>query len=81
MKLPRDLSGDDLARLLRPYGYEINRQTGSHLRLTSRFKAAEHHITIPRHASLKIGTLAAILNDVAEYLEIERAALAENLFI
>ncbi len=80
MKLPRDLSGDELARLLRPYGYDITRQTGSHLRLTSRFKTTEHHLTIPRHASLKVGTLAGILSDVAEYLEMERGTLAEALF-
>jgi predicted RNA binding protein YcfA (HicA-like mRNA interferase family) len=80
LKLPRDLSGDELARLLRRYGYEITRQSGSHLRLTSRFKAAEHHLTIPRHSSLKVGTLAGILADVAEYLEMERAMLAETLF-
>jgi predicted RNA binding protein YcfA (HicA-like mRNA interferase family) len=80
LKLPRDLSGDELARLLRPYGYDITRQTGSHLRLTSRFKTTEHHLTIPRHASLKVGTLAGILSDVAEYLEMERGTLAEALF-
>jgi predicted RNA binding protein YcfA (HicA-like mRNA interferase family) len=80
LKLPRDLSGDELARLLRRYGYEITRQTGSHLRLTSKFKAAEHHLTVPRHSSLKVGTLAGILADVAEYLVMERAMLAEALF-
>ena len=35
MKLPRDIGGKDLADLLSKYGYEINRQTGSHLRLRS----------------------------------------------
>ena len=80
MKLPRDLSGEDLARRLRRYGYDVTRQTGSHLRLTSRFKGTEHHLTIPLHASLRVGTLAGILSDVAEYLQIERNALAEELF-
>ena len=80
MKLPRDLSGEELARLLRRYGYEITRQTGSHLRLTSRFKGAEHYLTIPRHPLLKVGTLAGILADVADYLETEQATLADALF-
>jgi len=80
LKLPRDLSGAELARLLRGYGYEIIRQTGSHLRLKSRIKGSEHHITIPAHSALKIGTLSGILADVATYLEMDRAALAENLF-
>ena len=80
MKLPRDLSGAELARLLRRHGYEITRQTGSHLRLTSKIKTTEHHITIPSHGTLKVGTLSAILSDVAAYLEIDRAALLESLF-
>jgi predicted RNA binding protein YcfA (HicA-like mRNA interferase family) len=33
VKLPRDLSGDELARALRRYGYQITRQSGSHMRL------------------------------------------------
>jgi predicted RNA binding protein YcfA (HicA-like mRNA interferase family) len=35
MKVPRDLSGDDLAKALARIGYRETRQTGSHLRLTS----------------------------------------------
>jgi predicted RNA binding protein YcfA (HicA-like mRNA interferase family) len=80
VKLPRDISGKELASLLRKVGYEVTRQTGSHLRLTSRTKNAEHHITIPAHSSLKVGTLSGILTDVAAYLEMDRTTLAENLF-
>jgi len=63
---------------LRIYG--VTRQTGSHLRLTSTLKGAEHHITIPRHKQLKVGTLNAILSDAATYLEMSREELAEQLF-
>lgn len=35
MRLPRDLSGNDLAQALRQLRYSITRQTGSHLRLTT----------------------------------------------
>lgn len=80
MKLPRDLSGAELAFLLRRYGYEVTRQTGSHLRLTSTARGREHHVTIPRHGALRVGTLSAILADVAAYLEMDRQALAEELF-
>lgn len=80
MKLPGDLPGEELASLLRRHGYEITRQTGSHLRLTSTSKGTEHHITIPRHKYLRVGTLSAILTDVASYLEMERAGLEEDLF-
>jgi len=80
LKLPRDLSGENLARLLRRYGYEVTRQTGSHVRLTSTQKGREHHITIPAHDALRIGTLSAILHDVAAHLEMDRTALAAQLF-
>ncbi|NYE57789.1 putative RNA binding protein YcfA (HicA-like mRNA interferase family) [Carboxydothermus ferrireducens DSM 11255] len=34
----------------------VTRQTGSHIRLTTTLKG-EHHVTIPLHDPLKIGTL------------------------
>ena len=80
MKLPRDLSGRELALLLAGYGYAVTRQTGSHLRLTSAVKGPEHHVTIPQHKALSIGTLSGVLTDVAAYLEVDRAELSEALF-
>ena len=80
MKLPRDLSGEKLARLLRRFGYEITRQTGSHMRLTSTRKGREHHLTIPAHKQLSVGTLAQILMDAASYLQVTREQVAEDLF-
>ncbi len=35
MRMPRDLSAQELTELLKIYGYQITRQTGSHLRLTA----------------------------------------------
>lgn len=80
MKLPRDLSGHDLARQLRKFGYEVQRQTGSHLRLTSRFRGVEHHITIPAHDALRVGTLRGILGAVAGYVEKPIDELLQDLF-
>ncbi len=79
MKLPRDLSGVELARLLGRLGYHVTRQTGSHLRLTTT-EPAEHHITIPNHDSLRVGTLAAILRDVADFHGMGRDELLDFLF-
>jgi predicted RNA binding protein YcfA (HicA-like mRNA interferase family) len=79
MRLPRDLSGTDLARALAVFGYEITRQTGSHLRLTTQ-EAGEHHVTIPAHDSLRIGTLAAIVDEVGRHLGVNRSDLLERLF-
>ncbi len=79
MKLPRDISGQDLAKLLAKFGYEIARQTGSHIRMT-RTAAPVHHITIPAHDPLKLGTLAAIIGEVAIALRIPRDELVTRLF-
>ena len=59
MKLPRDVSGDDPAKALRALGYEVTRQTGSHYRGTTP-QGGEHHVTIPRHSPLRVGTFATI---------------------
>jgi predicted RNA binding protein YcfA (HicA-like mRNA interferase family) len=80
MKIPRDLSSGNFIKLLEKFGYKITRQNGSHIRLTSSFKEKEHHITIPAKKSLKIGTLNNIINDISEYLEIEKNKLLLQLF-
>lgn len=79
MKIPREIKGIALAKNLSIYGYEITRQTGSHIRLTTQ-KNGENHITIPAHKALKIGTLNSILKSVAEHLEISKKDLLKDLF-
>jgi len=80
VRLPRDVSGDELMRLLKRYGYQTTRQTGSHVRLTSTYRGDEHHITIPRHKNLRVGTLNSILKDIADYLAISKEELTRELF-
>jgi predicted RNA binding protein YcfA (HicA-like mRNA interferase family) len=40
VKLPRNLSGDDLAKALAKLGYGVTRQTGSHMRLTTKVQGS-----------------------------------------
>ncbi len=81
MRLPRNLRGTELVALLnRRYGYTLIRQRGSHMRLVSNYRGHEHHISVPRHNPLKTGTLNYILGLVADYLEVDRAAVARELF-
>ena len=81
MKLPRDLSGDELTGLLsRHYGYVLVRQKGSHRTLTTAIRGTEHSLTIPRHKQLRSGTLAAILSDVAEHHHATPASVRKRLF-
>jgi predicted RNA binding protein YcfA (HicA-like mRNA interferase family) len=79
-KAPRDVSGRELAKLLNHYGYQVARQTGSHIRLVSTYRQIEHKITIPDHQPIKIGTLNNILHDIAEYLKISKQELVQELF-
>ncbi len=80
MKLPRDISGDKLAKRLRRFGYETTRKTGSHIRLTSTSQGEQHHITIPAHGELRVGTLSAILAEIAARQRISKEKLARELF-
>lgn len=79
MKLPRDLSGKELAAALSRLGYELNHQTGSHIRLTTN-REGEHHITVPNHSPIKVGTLASILRSVADHHKVTRDELIILLF-
>lgn len=64
MKLPRNLSAKHIIKTLHIYQYNIDRQKGSHIRLSSTYNG-EHHITIPNHHPPKVGGLSSILTEIA----------------
>ena len=78
MKLPRDIDAATLKQMPLPLGYTVTRQTGSHLRLTTQ-KQGQHHITIPNHRPIKVGTLNSILRDIAEHLRLSRDELLDQI--
>ena len=79
MRIPRDIDGDKLTGLLSKFGYDITRQTGSHVRLTTS-RNGEHHLTVPKHRPLKVGTLNAIITDVANHLGLSKEQVIRELF-
>ncbi len=79
MKVPRDISGQQLISSLKKAGFEISRQTGSHVRLSNN-SIPQYHITIPNHKSIKIGTLNNILTALSQYLKITKEELIKILF-
>jgi len=79
LRLPRDLSGQELAWPTERLGHEITRQTGSHIRLAMPRDTA-HHITIPDHATLKVGTRDAIPKNVFGHLRVGRDELRTMLW-
>ena len=78
-RLPRDLGADGLVKALGRLGYETTRQTGSHLRLTTP-QRGQHHVTVPRHDPMRVGTLGNILADVAKHFDMSRSDLMDLLF-
>ena len=79
MKFPRDLTGKELIKALGKLGDEVSRQSGSHIRLTT-FRNGTHHVTIPDHRPIKVGTLSGILVDVATHHHKTRDELLTLLF-
>lgn len=79
MKLPRDVDGEQLANALGKLGYGVTRTSGSHMRLTTE-RGGTHHVTIPAHRPLRVGTLAAILDEVSRHAGMRRDELATLLF-
>lgn len=72
MKLPRDLSGAELIKLLcKHYGYRRVKQEGSHAILETE-SPRHHRLAVPDHNPLRIGTLNAILRAVAGIKGIEK---------
>lgn len=78
MKLPRDVSGPDLIKALRVLGYVVDRQRGSHVRVTTQ-RDGEHHEAIPDHHPIKVGTLSSILKNVATHHSVTVEELIRQL--
>ncbi len=79
MKIPRDLSGQELVQALcRHWDYRIIHQEGSHIVLETE-EPFPQRLSVPDHKTLRIGTLNAILRTVANHKRIERQAILESL--
>lgn len=79
MRTPRDITGRELIKQLKPFGYVLSRQTGSHIRLTT-VQNGTHHITIPDHSPLRIGTISSILNEVSHHIGMSKEELVIQIF-
>lgn len=77
--LPRDLTGADLVKALRRLDYQETRTTGSHVRVTCP-GPPQHHLTIPKHDPVKVGTLAGILDELARARKTTRDQILQALF-
>ena len=81
MKLPRDLLGNEVAKLLMShYGYREMRTKGSHMTVTLTIDGNRRSVTVPRHRDVRVGTLDGIIADVAEFLGLPKREVRETLF-
>jgi predicted RNA binding protein YcfA (HicA-like mRNA interferase family) len=72
MKLPRDLSGEDLIKhLCKHWGYQRVHQVGSHVILQTQ-QPTPHRVAVPAHTALRIGTLNSILAAVAMHKDVTK---------
>jgi predicted RNA binding protein YcfA (HicA-like mRNA interferase family) len=79
MKLPRDLSGEELVRhLSKRWDYLKIHQVGSHIILQTQHPVP-HRIAVPEHSPLRIGTLNAILSGVAAHKSVSKEEILKGI--
>ena len=79
MKIPRDVSGDHLARVLcRQWQYTKVHQVGSHIILETS-EPTHQRIAIPDHHPIRLGTFSSILRVVAQHKGVPRDAIIASL--
>ncbi len=66
-KLPTDLSGKELVKILSKIGFAFQRQKGSHMVL--RRESPSARVVVPNHRNLRVGTLRTILNEAGITIE------------
>jgi predicted RNA binding protein YcfA (HicA-like mRNA interferase family) len=67
VKLPTDLSGQELVKVLLQVGFVVNRQRGSHIILRRNNPYAR--VVVPDHKRVRPGTLRQILNEARVTVE------------
>lgn len=79
MKLPRDLSGEQLIRVLcRRWDYRRSGQVGSHVALETDVPKHQRLI-VPAHKNLRVGTLNSILRSVATHKGVSKNEILRTI--
>ncbi len=79
-KIPRDINASQFIKLLnKKYQYAVTRQSGSHIRISTTL-SGEHHVTIPNHNPIRLGTLSSIIHDIAYHFNKTKEQVVEELF-
>jgi predicted RNA binding protein YcfA (HicA-like mRNA interferase family) len=62
------LSGDEVCKILKKIGYELDHQTGSHIILRN-VNLPFRRVTVPNHRTIAKGTLRSIIREVGLTVE------------
>ena len=65
MKVPRDVNGADAVKALCRLGFEVRRQTGSHLIM----RKGGRTVVVPMHKPIKPGTLSGLIEQAGVSIE------------
>jgi predicted RNA binding protein YcfA (HicA-like mRNA interferase family) len=79
MKVPRELSGAQLVKVLcRDWSYRVVHQEGSHIILQTDTPPPQR-LSVPNHNPLRVGTLNGIVRAVSVHKGVERQQLLDAL--
>ena len=76
-KLPTDLSGKELVKILSKIGFVFQRQQGSHMVL--RRESPFARVVVPNHRNLRVGTLRTILNEAGIIVAANRTSMTDAI--
>ncbi|MFA6601355.1 MAG: type II toxin-antitoxin system HicA family toxin [Candidatus Paceibacterota bacterium] len=62
------LSGKDIIKILKGFGFIVHDQTGSHIKLRRVMLGMNQTLIVPNHNPIAKGTLKGILNQASKYI-------------
>ncbi len=64
----RRLSGQEVAAIFQRFGFEFQKQRGSHAKLRRLTPSGKQVLTVPMHRELDTGTLRAIVRQASRFI-------------
>ncbi len=68
MPKPKRLSGAEVVKMLAQFGFEVERQRGSHIILVRERAGQKQTLLISNHKELKTGAVVAIFKQASRYI-------------
>jgi predicted RNA binding protein YcfA (HicA-like mRNA interferase family) len=69
MPKPRRLSGSDIIQILAQYGFTVENQRGSHIKISRVESGGKQILLISNHKELKTGAVVGIFKQASRYIQ------------